>query len=548
MPTLIIQDGAERRGGTFEWPLLIGSCPANAVMIADNSVAHVHAWIGTSSQGFFVANVNKNGRTFVNGIPVQGRRILSTGDVIQVGGSVKMTYFAEDALPKGVRPIAFPWRAPSASAPGEREALECGCGATIVMDPVAPKPANGVRVANAAPLIARAPEPKPAPAPVRRIDPAPVRVGAAVAQVAPAPTRTQPSVATTAPAPHIQPSIRPSATIARTAAPVARPAAPSPLPQVVAPTPAPRIQRPAAPISASAPATTVVVEPLELQEPSLEARLRATLPRSIEASEAKPEVKAPEPAIQVVVEAPSQSVAPIPEVIQMAPPGAATPRAEDPKVVVMNTDSVIMESITLSAPSAPPSAEVDVVIPDPSPTLSTAVAVVSEPEPLEEIATIAPIAKPDVETEVAMCAICQSRITTSEEMTECSECGLTFHADCWTENRGCAAYGCQQVGVLEPPDATPVKQLDESDFVDPFPWEFLLLGASVVSVVAGALAFGIPSALLGLLTIFGALRKGLRRWPLLLGCLVLAGTGIVVGLEFSKFWWLGWKPFDWGGQ
>jgi hypothetical protein len=519
MPTLIIQDGADRRGGTFEWPLLIGSCPANAVMIADNSVAHVHAWIGTSAQGFFVANVNKNGRTYVNGIPVQGRRVLATGDLIQVGGSVKMTYFAEDALPAGVRPVAFPWRAPTASAPGEKESLECGCGATIVMDPPAPKPINGTKIATPAPLIARTPEQKPAPPPARRIDPAPARATAAVAQVA------------TAPAPRVQPSIRPAAPIPRPV-PVPRPAAPAPQP--VAEKTAPRIERPAAPIP-----QPTVVQPLELPEPSLEARLRATLPRIVETPETKPEVKTPEPEIQVIVEAPPQPAAPPMEVIATAPPAAMTPPAEDPKVIVMNTDSVIMESITVTAPSAPPTAEIDVTIPEPSPTLSTALAVVEE---------LAPLSKVEIGVEVAMCAICQSHINTGEEMTECAECGLTFHADCWTENRGCAAYGCTQVGVLEPPSTTPVKQLDESEYADPFPWEYLLLGASVVSVVAGALAFGIPSALLGLLTIFGAMRKGLRRWPLLIGCLALAGTGMIVGLEFSKFWWLGWKPFDWGGQ
>jgi pSer/pThr/pTyr-binding forkhead associated (FHA) protein len=494
MPTLIIQDGMDRRGGTFEWPLLIGSCPANAVMIADNSVAHVHAWIGSASKGFFVANVNKNGRTFVNGIPIQGRRLLSTGDLIQVGGTVKMTYYEEDALPKGVRPVAFPWRAPHATAPGEKQSLECGCGATIVMD-VAPKPANGAAKAAPSQLISRAPEATPAP--VRNIAPAPalVRVGAAVAPVTTAPVRTQPSPPAAAPAARVQPSVRPV--------------------------------RPASPLAG--PALTVVVEPLELPEPTLEARLRATLPKI------PPPVTEPAPAVVETLE----------------------PIDADPQAVVMKSDSGITESITATAPpvpvvappEAPVSATVDVVIPEVAPTLSGAVeevaAVVASGD--VESAKAQAAAEAVVETEVGMCAICQSRILLGEEMTGCPECGLTFHADCWTENRGCAAYGCAQVGVLEPPDATPVKQVDESEFVDPFPWEFLLLGASVISVVAGALAFGALSAALGLATIWVGIRKGLRRWPLLAASCAMCVFGVVVGLEFSKFWWLGWKPFEWLG-
>jgi hypothetical protein len=271
--------------------------------------------------------------------------------------------------------------------------------------------------------------------------------------------------------------------------PSARPVRPaSPITRSAAPTPQPIAQQPIAPEPSPAPAPPVAAEPLELP----------------------------------------------------APPAAVTGDLQiidaDPKAVVMNSDSGITESITITEPPAPrqppASAEINVIVP--------------EPDLIEEIS---PISKPAIEiridSAVAMCGICQSRINVGEEMTSCRECALTFHADCWSENRGCAAYGCPQVGVLEPPDANPVKQLDESEFVDPFPWEFLLLGAGVVSIVAGALAFGVPSALLGVLTIWGGLRKGFRRWPLLAACFTLAVVGLVVGLEFSKFWWLGWKPFEW---
>lgn len=52
-----------------------------------------------------------------------------------------------------------------------------------------------------------------------------------------------------------------------------------------------------------------------------------------------------------------------------------------------------------------------------------------------------------------MCGICQSAISVFEDVTDCPSCGLRFHADCWQENYGCSAYGCDQVNVLKPPAA-----------------------------------------------------------------------------------------------
>jgi hypothetical protein len=47
------------------------------------------------------------------------------------------------------------------------------------------------------------------------------------------------------------------------------------------------------------------------------------------------------------------------------------------------------------------------------------------------------------------CSICQSSIQAEEQIKVCTSCGLAFHAECWTENRGCAAYGCAEVGALD---------------------------------------------------------------------------------------------------
>lgn len=51
--------------------------------------------------------------------------------------------------------------------------------------------------------------------------------------------------------------------------------------------------------------------------------------------------------------------------------------------------------------------------------------------------------------ELSICSICQSPIQRVEATHGCPSCGLLFHEECWKENRGCAAYGCAQVGVAD---------------------------------------------------------------------------------------------------
>ena len=42
-----------------------------------------------------------------------------------------------------------------------------------------------------------------------------------------------------------------------------------------------------------------------------------------------------------------------------------------------------------------------------------------------------------------LCSICQTNIIAGEGVLMCPYCGLPFHGECWDENRGCSAYGCQ---------------------------------------------------------------------------------------------------------
>jgi hypothetical protein len=67
----------------------------------------------------------------------------------------------------------------------------------------------------------------------------------------------------------------------------------------------------------------------------------------------------------------------------------------------------------------------------------------------EDLELAAPSATaPGAASEPCICGVCHAAIGGSDVMTPCPSCGLKFHDECWAENRGCAAYGCSQVGIL----------------------------------------------------------------------------------------------------
>src|SRR5215212_2473822 len=109
-----------------------------------------------------------------------------------------------------------------------------------------------------------------------------------------------------------------------------------------------------------------------------------------------------------------------------------------------------------------------------------------------------PAPTPNVSRE---CGICQSSIQPAEETQTCPSCGLSFHAGCWQENWGCSAYGCNQVNALKPADAAELSKAEaqelagELEIDHPFPWDYLILGGSVVAMIFSGLTFGVPSML-----------------------------------------------------
>ncbi len=144
------------------------------------------------------------------------------------------------------------------------------------------------------------------------------------------------------------------------------------------------------------------------------------------------------------------------------------------------------------------------------------------------------------------CGICQSEIFPDENTTTCKSCNLSFHAECWTENLGCASYGCDQVDTLKPKE----QPLAQTDWQQPIPqqlevlpWNFVLLGLAAISLAVSALTFGVPSLLMLCLIatrIWRTRRErggaGLVGQPILLLALVLAFVGTIAGVVISRYW------------
>jgi hypothetical protein len=143
---------------------------------------------------------------------------------------------------------------------------------------------------------------------------------------------------------------------------------------------------------------------------------------------------------------------------------------------------------------------------------------------------------------LSLCSICQTPLDPIERRTDCPECRLPFHADCWESNLGCAAYGCGQVrfskagpdvrsAAPDMPQTDPAPTLSTPLRPQRFPWEFLVLSASVFALPLGLFSYGvIPLALTtGTAGLFSKTSRPTTRSVLAVAMLV--GTvGIVLGM------------------
>ena len=144
------------------------------------------------------------------------------------------------------------------------------------------------------------------------------------------------------------------------------------------------------------------------------------------------------------------------------------------------------------------------------------------------------------------CGICQSEIYPDEDVTTCKSCNLSFHAECWTENLGCASYGCDQVDTLKPKELAAAAtnwQQPIPQQLEVLPWNFVLLGLTAISMAISALTFGIPSLLMlfAIATRIWRTRRerggaGLATQPILLLALLLGFVGVAAGVIISRYW------------
>jgi hypothetical protein len=176
---------------------------------------------------------------------------------------------------------------------------------------------------------------------------------------------------------------------------------------------------------------------------------------------------------------------------------------------------------------------------------------------MEELGADLP--KPKPLAAFRMCSICQHPIKAHDEVTPCPSCSQKYHAECWIENHGCAAYGCAQVGVLDEqaaisddfvvvPRYVPrhVKPVSAPAGAQKFPWEFALLGGSVLGSVVGAFTFGAPALMVGTAAAVYATRrpKGENRVAALSAVICLVGLAADL---FTSSWFYN-VPLPWGGR
>jgi hypothetical protein len=189
------------------------------------------------------------------------------------------------------------------------------------------------------------------------------------------------------------------------------------------------------------------------------------------------------------------------------------------------------------------------------PAISGAAELGDAARPLDPLAAEMP--QPQPAAAARDCGVCRSPILLGDATKTCSSCSQTYHAECWNENRGCAAYGCPEVGSLDPapvavalrapsPASFPEQLVAakteiaapqaEPDPIDPpeeekaFPWDFALLGMSVLGFVIGTFTFGLSALLVGIGAVIYAIRRkdGNHRLATLSAVICLVGVALGV--------------------
>jgi hypothetical protein len=178
------------------------------------------------------------------------------------------------------------------------------------------------------------------------------------------------------------------------------------------------------------------------------------------------------------------------------------------------------------------------------PAISQAVELGESARPFDPLDAEFPQPKPAASA-ARVCAVCQSPILPGDATTECSSCSQVYHTECWRENHGCTAYGCPQVGALDTgataqvPEPAIAAHSESAPGIEnqhrPFPWDFALLGGSVLGSIFGAFTFGLPALAMGALSVVYAVRRRHENHRLATLSAVICLFGVAGGVIASCF-------------
>jgi len=109
-------------------------------------------------------------------------------------------------------------------------------------------------------------------------------------------------------------------------------------------------------------------------------------------------------------------------------------------------------------PARCPNCRALITVPVPSSQVETSIRITSEetksvnsPSGQSPAVPLAEVMRANRRLAGRKCPICGATIALGDDVRNCTECGQSYHVDCWNENDGCATYACQSSPQPAPP-------------------------------------------------------------------------------------------------
>jgi hypothetical protein len=152
-------------------------------------------------------------------------------------------------------------------------------------------------------------------------------------------------------------------------------------------------------------------------------------------------------------------------------------------------------------------------------------------------------------TETApVCGVCQSPVFNDDQKTVCPICGVSYHPECWEQNRGCSSQDCPQQGILntgsgagESAAGHPSGEADGyagAAVSDSAARGGKWLAAVFIGTLVGLLGFGLPPLVVAIADLVSFVRTRPQPAALRIATMLLALGGAFLGLCASMQWWL----------